>query len=61
MHQTCKSGLIKEDLFDEKFVREQTSSNSVKHDFFLLFLIFRNYGSSQMHQIFHQTREFDDG
>ena len=34
MHQTCKSSLIKEDLFDEKFAREQTSSNNVKRDFF---------------------------
>ena len=37
MHQTCKPGLMKEDLFDEKFAREQTSSNNVKHDLFLLF------------------------
>ena len=37
MHQTYKSGLIKEDLFDEKFAREQTSSKNYKHDFFLPF------------------------
>ena len=32
MHQTCKSDLIKEDLFDEKFAREQihqTASNTI--------------------------------
>ena len=43
--------------FDEKFVREQTSSNCIKTRFFLLFYFFRNYGSSQMRQTFHQTRE----
>ena len=53
MHQTHKSGLTKVQMFDEKFAREQTSSNSVKHDFFLLFSFFQNYGSSQMHQTFH--------
>ena len=42
----------------EKFAREQTSSNSVKHDFFLFFSFLQNYGSSQMHQTFHQTLEF---
>ena len=44
-------------MFDEKFAREQTSSNSVKHDFFLLFSFFQNHSSSQMHQTFHQTLE----
>ena len=34
MHQTHKSGLTKVQMFDEKFARELTSSNSVKHDFF---------------------------
>ena len=58
MHQTHKSGLTKVRMFDEKFAREQTSSNSVKHDFFLLFSFFQNYGSFQMHQTFHQTLEF---
>ena len=27
MHQTCKPALMNEDLFHEKFAREQTSSN----------------------------------
>ena len=36
-HQTRKSCLMKMQMFDEKFAREQTSSNIVKHDFFLLF------------------------
>ena len=59
MLQTHKSGLTKVQMFDEKFDREQTSSNSVKHDFFLLFSFFQNCGSSQMHhQTFHQTLEF---
>ena len=40
MHQTCKSGLIKEDLFDEKFVGEPTSSNNVNYDIFSSFLNF---------------------
>ena len=43
--------------FDEKFVREQTSSTWIKTRFFLLFYFFLNYGSSQMRQTFHQTRE----
>ena len=59
MHETHKSGLTKVQMFDGKFAREQTSSNSVKHDFFLLFFFFlQNYGSSQMHQTFHQILEF---
>ena len=55
MHQTHTSGLTKVQMFDEKFAREQTSSNSVKHDFFFFSLFFQNYGSAQMHQTFHQT------
>ena len=35
MNQTCKSGLRKEDLFDEKFAREKNSLNNVKHNFFV--------------------------
>ena len=58
MYQAHKSGLTKVQMFDEKFAREQTSSNSVKHDFFLLFSFFQNYSSSQMHQTFHQALEF---
>ena len=58
MQQTYKSGLTKVQIFDETFAREQTSSNSVKHDFFLLFSFFQNYGLSQMHQTYHQTLEF---
>ena len=58
MHQTHKSGLTKVQIFDEKLAREQTSSNSVKHNFFLLFSFLQNYGSSQMHETFHQTLEF---
>ena len=58
MQQTHKSGLTKVQMFDEKFAPEQTSSNSVKYDFFLLFSFFQNYGSSQMYLAFHQTLEF---
>ena len=57
MHETHKSGLTKVQMFDEKFARKEASSSSVKHDFFLLFF-FQNYGSSQVHQTFHQTLEF---
>ena len=55
MNQTHKSGLTKVQMFDEKFAQELISSNTIKDDFFLLFSFFQNYGSSQMHQTFHQT------
>ena len=34
VHQTCRPGLIKEDLLGEKFAREQISSNNVNTIFF---------------------------
>ena len=37
MHQTEKIALDEQNYFDEKFVREQTSSYSIKLDFFLYF------------------------
>ena len=36
-------------MLDEKFDLEQTSSNIIQHDFFLLFYFFLNFGGSQMH------------
>ena len=59
MHQTHKSGVTKVQMFDEKFAREQRKFIKQRQTyFFLLFPFFQNYGSSQMHQTFHQTLEF---
>ena len=42
-------------MLDEKFDREQTSSNIIQHNFFLLFCFFLNFESSQMYPTFHPT------
>ena len=36
-------------MLDEKSDQEQTSSNIIQHDFFLIFFSFLNFESSQMH------------
>ena len=45
MHQTHKYDLTKVQMFDEEFAQEQTSSNSIKHDFFKIMV----HGSSNVH------------
>ena len=43
-------------MLDEKFDREQTSSNIAEHDFGLLFSFFINFLSSQMHSTFRHRK-----
>ena len=47
-------------MLDEKFDREQTSSNIIQNDFFLLFYFLLNIESSQMHPTFHPTSKIFD-
>ena len=61
MHPTWKSGWMNQKIFDEKFDRDQTSSNIIKQ--FLSFFpyvtlsqsLFINFVSSQMYPIFCST------
>ena len=40
IHPAWKSGWMNQKMFDEEFDQEQTSSNIVQQDFFLLFSFF---------------------
>ena len=45
-------------MLDEKFDREQTSSNIIQHDFFLLFYFFLNFEALKYIQHFIQHQKF---
>ena len=60
MHPTWKSGWMNQKMLDEKFNREQTSSNLVQHNGCLLFSFSINFVSSQMHPTFRLTSKIYD-
>ena len=51
MHPIWKYRWMNQKMFDEKFDQEQTSSNIIQHDFFLLFYFFLNFESSKIFDV----------